>query len=519
MYIDCKFSEQNGKVFLFTLPVVVVANLAILRSNLLYVDDAARVYNFGSINQGVHGRPFADLFYKLLTSGIFIDFSPLSQIIALSCLVWSGILICEVFFRNCLNRKLVLKAKCLTSFVLSVFPLNYSIISYRFDSLSFGLAILFAVYGFLAVAKEDVSKKEFLIHSCIGGVLLAVTMGLYQPFWGVYTCCCFFYIIAMLLSNEKNKLICTKILKLFLSCLISGCLYLPIYLYARYEAAKDFFGLGPHPYVSRVIQLPEPSSFFRTLIANTKHWLEAIYSYSGPDAPTLSFAFLIVLFLTVIIQKKISIQKKFFAIFTLPAAFVSCFGVQIFLLHPSNGTRVSVSLCAFAACIFSTALCHANSFIYKKIIYIVAVYFILTSSVLLTAIGNAQRDQYNFQNEIVFNNLGIDLMRLCNRNNNVKFYISNVDEPICTSLQLLSEKYGFLREGGAMSNNIFVAQKYLSYLPVNYYIKGSFQEISISDIDPVIETPNYSIKKILDDTYAVTLKALTPHIYTSDRLR
>ena len=160
MYIDSKFSEQNGKVFLFTLPFVVVANWAILRSNFLYVDDAARVYNFGSINQGVHGRPFADFFYKLLTSGIFIDFSPLSQLLALSCLVWSGILICDVFSKNCLNRNLTFSGKSLTSFVLSVFPLNYSIISYRFDSLSFGLAILFAVYGFLVVAKEDVSKNN-----------------------------------------------------------------------------------------------------------------------------------------------------------------------------------------------------------------------------------------------------------------------------------------------------------------------------------------------------------------------
>lgn len=68
--------EKKQLTYILAVLTAVGAYWAILRSPLLFVDDVLRVYTQMSINQGVHGRPLADLVYQFLSNGLFVDIIP-----------------------------------------------------------------------------------------------------------------------------------------------------------------------------------------------------------------------------------------------------------------------------------------------------------------------------------------------------------------------------------------------------------------------------------------------------------
>ena len=505
--------------FCFTFFLIIIAYQAILRSPLLYGDDALRVYTFETINQGVHGRPFADILYMFFTGGIFVDFSPLSQLIALFCMALSGYIIYNTFtILSASEHAEATTQQCLTTLVFSVFPLHYATISFKFDSPSFGAAIVCAVSAFALSAKDHGNFKKNIYFSLISGLLLAVSLGLYQPMFGIYTCSAVFFLGNMLLNNTPCKKIIQKIFLFSMSCFGAAVFYLPIFLYTKYMAQLDFHGIGPHPHVNQGIQLPKMREIISTILENSKKIFIKIYAYSGIDGPTIALVLLTMIFVYVVLRKKMPCSNKITTLLLLPLALIASFGVQVFLKNPLDAPRVTVSLSAFAACLTALVFIHTENKNFKKIVTVIVIYFIITSSVLLTAIGNAQRDQYTYQNDIIYKDLGIDLLHLYKNNGMKKFCVLNSQEPLCTSAQILEKKYGFVKGWVALPNTMFFMQKYLSYIPVKYFLKAHFQpQDDISQIPPTIERPNYFIKESSPGVFVVTLKTIAPIPFDYDR--
>ena len=511
-------SSLNKNVVLFSLAVTLVAYWSILRSPLLYVDDALRVYTFESINQGVHGRPYADIIYKLFTNGIFIDISPLSQIIALLCITWAGHLTNTTFtdpqpYPS--SMSLYVNIAAVTMF--STFPLNYSIISYKFDSLSFGFAVLSAIYAFKLIAKNEKDKKATARSVISASILLSITLGIYQPMYGFFLCTSIMFVCNLLLKNEKNIHIIVYCSKIFISTLLSGIFYLPIFIYTKYQLQLGFHGLGPHPYVSKGIELPTILTLTPTVYENVKYALKSLYNYSGANMPTLTLFIITVFFLHTVIQKNILWGKKFAIFFLLPIAIIMCFGIQLILVNPTYATRTTVSFAAFFTCMTIIVLIHSPGIMLKKIAIAIALTFSLSSSTILTAIGNAQRDQYNYQNDILYNGLGIDLLQLYYTHGLRKIYLTNINEPMCTSLQILELKYDFLRNELAMSGGLFVMQKYIAELPINYKLIENLNPTEFNRSKPIVQKPNYIIHETLPGTFAITLKNVASIPFSYDR--
>lgn len=506
--------------------ISLLAYWAILRSPLLYADDAVRVYTYLGINQGVHGRPLADMLYLFFTGGLFIDFSPFTQVIALMAMTWAGFLLSDVFYtaltldENGINTK-----RCAIALMFTVFPLNFGLISYRFDALPFGVAVLCATGAFVKVAKISLTSPKVAVQYLVPGVLLACSLALYQPMFGIYACCTVLYLCQMLLQNSTFHDVRKKFFTFFAICLVGALLYLPAFFHLKYMLRFDHYGLGPHPYVIYFSKMPELLEFPKVIWNNIIHIFSTLKTYIGLDVPSITAALFIAVFIGLVLTQKIDRTRKLLVLLGLPSALVVCFGLQLFLIHPIIEPRTSTPLAAFTACLFALTLLHAPNFLIKKGLLLFCAVFILSSATILSSIGNAQRDQYRYETEFVYQGLEADLKALYTQDGLKTFYITPFESPICTTLQVLRHKYGFLKSVGSMSTAIFGVHRILSYLPVDYnisHIHGPDADVAkvatdISKLETVISRYSYSIKKQEPGKFVIVLNDITPQPFTFER--
>lgn len=515
-------SEQKYYTYILVMLAVGLSYWAILRSPLLFVDDAIRVFTNMSINQGVHGRPFADVAYMLLSNGLFVDFSPMTQVLALAAITWAGIRVHDCFLKDAgsVGQGLIAPSYIIV-LVFAVFPLHFSIISYRFDALSIGLALLCAALAFVTAARPPQWRGPLPavgISIGISGALIALSLGLYQPMFGVYACCALFFIGHSLLRHDKPSLAFKKALSFLGAACLGALFYLPVYLAAKQSVQSDFYGVGPHPYVSGHIQIVGFSALFQTVPHNILLFLQTICGYAGRDLPSAVILIMAFFFAGIVIIKKISIFRKISALLLAVCAFLSCAGLQLFLSAPVFVPRTLTPLCAFVACLFLVTLAHMNRPILKKSIVCLGAIMALSSACILSAIGNAQRDQYHYENDVVFDNLATDLMTLYAEHDLKAFYVTPLEPQSCTSLKILKNKYKFLRDVGSMTCTFFTATKFLSYIPVNYIFHAYFNSaVNTETLESVITRHNYTIKKIENGKYAVVLHQFPVEPFTSER--
>lgn len=234
--------------------------MSILRSPLFFGDDALRVFTHTSINQGVHGRPLADLAYGVLSGGLFVDMSPLSQVLALAFMLMAGMLIARVFVPQATTEKHLARW---TPLFYVLLPLNFSIISYRYDSLGFALAIFFSSLAFFFIFHEGNRVARVII----AGICLWITLSTYQIMVCMYYCACFWG-LAHFSFRESFIEILKKCYLIFFSTVIALLSYLPIYIQAVKNASSPFCGLPNHPYVSQHAVILDKSIFFEGIKDN-----------------------------------------------------------------------------------------------------------------------------------------------------------------------------------------------------------------------------------------------------------
>lgn len=503
--------EKKQLTYILAVLTAVGAYWAILRSPLLFMDDALRVYTQMSINQGVHGRPLADLVYQFLSNGLFVDISPLSQIVALMAMIWAGMRLQDCFRSDAVfGREHVLIYSYIIALIFVVFPLNYALISYRYDSLSFGLSILLSTISFAFTVYPPRFYGNYYFNKIfIPPFLLMASLAMYQAMIGIYLCCSLFFLAHIILQNNHWSIFLKKGFIFLRTFCFASIFYLPIYLHAKSMAKADFYGIGPHPHVSAHNHLLDIENLPFSFLANIKLFLKKSISYLGMDIPSFIVIIMLFVLLFMIITKKLSFLRKIVTCFIIICAFISCAGLQLILTSPLFEARTLTPLCAFVTCTFLISISHISIIICKKSIIYMSAIFVISASGILSSIGNAQRDQYIFENELVYNSLEYDIMQLYNNNGLESFYITPLEPPIVTTLKILKDKYGFLKDSGAMSCSFFRCTKLLSYMPINYIFRAHFYQISDIDIDsikPVITRPNYFIKKIDKRMYCIILR-------------
>lgn len=485
---------------------------SILLSPWFYCDDAIRIYTHMSINQNVHGRPFADLVYKMLANGNFMDISPLTQILALVCLGIAGILITNTFLKATKQELGEWEYFCVILF-FCFFPLNYSLVSYRYDSITIAIAILCSVLAFTLSADHIyLAKFPRYCHIVFPAGLFTLTLGFYQPMTGIFFCCATFFLASNVLGNATVMSIIRNFIAFLRCALIGSIMYLPIYLQARYAQQQNFLGLGPHPYVNVHSKLLTISDFYSNIMHNLRLWLNTIISYLDRDIFFLMLIVLLSLFLGMVLTKSIHLLRKFLVLILVGLALLSGAGGPVFLANVYFPPRCCLALGVFVTMILLNLLINIKFKIIRKILICLAGVFIISSSGVLLALGNAYRDQHFYEQEIVYNGLSADLLALYARaeNNLQFFYIIPETPPICGNLNFLIQKYGWLRASPPVAGTMAEAARYLSWLPINYDLNAAFYQTEKDRIDsfsPVITRSNYVIRATNDSgRYVVELR-------------
>jgi hypothetical protein len=163
---------DEKSTFKFSLFLYATILLPLLIADRYNVDDWGRSV-IGYLNWGNNGRPLTDLIMKALALGKpLVDFSPICQIGAIMGLSWLSAVVARKFkIKNPLVASLV-------SFPLGGNPFFLANLSFKFDSLSMALSLIFALVPIVLDSTPD-KKNPFSIY--IGGVFLLGSLCLYQP--------------------------------------------------------------------------------------------------------------------------------------------------------------------------------------------------------------------------------------------------------------------------------------------------------------------------------------------------
>lgn len=493
-HIQKKEYKSQCKHFLVMLFLAIIAYASILRSPLFYTDDALRVFTHTSINQGVHGRPLADVIYSLLSAGLFVDISPLSQIFALSCLIASGMLVTHAFIDTANEEKAFTKWLPL---LFTVLPLHTALILYRYDSPSMCLAIFCSSLAFFVTY-----KKTTKLRMCFSGILLFAVLALYQPMIGTYMCICCIFFAHSIIREPFGKSINRGMQQIF-SLIVGGILYIPVYVQARYASAYEFCGLPNHPYVFPNSKLLS-HNILQSTIQKLYVFTETADSYLGRDITSICIIFIILLLLLSILKIALPLARKSIVLLSIIISFYTC-GISCFVLHETAiGTRILSPLCMFILCILCLIICNYKS-IYKLIVVISCV-MIINSSSIITSIGNAHRDQWLFEKMMILQPLTEDFSTLLQKNGKFSYTIRN-HVPDHYTMKKLKKNYSYV---ASTTTNFFMITYFMSYLSITFDINAFIHDMnapSIESFPVIVQRLTYDICHDIDkNNYIVVLK-------------
>ena len=159
----------NVRPFCWLFLLYSIGIFAVLRSNVLYVNDTSRVLARGLYLKNV-GRVLSDW----LGSVFFIpaaDLSPLTQLGAVACMAGAAVFVCATLYRR---RMTLWQVLCCVPLGLSPYFLQY--LSYKFDSLFMGMSALCVTGAFYCLTHHGRSRMGQVV-SCLA---LFSVMCLYQ---------------------------------------------------------------------------------------------------------------------------------------------------------------------------------------------------------------------------------------------------------------------------------------------------------------------------------------------------
>lgn len=463
---------------------------------MLFLDDALRVYTHTSINQGVHGRPLADYIYSFFSSGFYNDISPLSQISCIAMTILGGMFAVNVFYAL-LPEKNIPFATWLP-LLLSLLPLQYSIVSFRHDSITFGFAILCACLAFWLVASKDGLKYAFLT-----GLLIFCVLAIYQPMLAIYLCLCCFFLVPGCFTLSWRKIagfICRSAIGLVTGCI----LYIPVYLHARRMAFSPFCGLENHPYVAGHSGILKGGNLLKGIIENIGLFLNTVGSYIGPNSVSICIVGGLLFGFIAIVVYKAPLPRKLVAILFACLAFLSCGAYGFLLASPIFLPRTLEALCFFVFCFFLAGMVLGNDLM-KKLLGGMAVVCMIVCAFFLASLGNAQRDQATFENAMIIEPLTLDFMELYQKNGPFSFFARN-EVPLHFSLGEISREYAYV---GQVSGGSFLIMRELSWMKLKYALKEALDpamEARIKSSRLVVSRLSYDIRDCGEKVYVVILK-------------
>ena len=331
---DKKLIRQYLIDVLILSAVYIICSFSILRANFDYIDDSKRIL-IGYMGWDEFGRYLANIFASILnTSRYLTDISPLSQIIALVILSFTGIAIIYKFFSK--HRVTILGFISLIPFALN--PYFLECLSYKFDAPLMALSIAVSV---LPIVLFDKNTALYFIASFIGTLSMCMS---YQASSGIYP----MLVVLVAFSMWCNGNNASDIFKYILT---SALAYVSALLIFKLFIMKSF-----EQYVST--SLPGIES----LVPNTVENLKKYYSYVFSDFTRLQLICFILIFISfVYVSAKNSCRHLFItvllSIFVLFIMAALCFGVYPLFTEPLFEPRAMYGFGIYVAilCIY---VCH-----------------------------------------------------------------------------------------------------------------------------------------------------------------
>lgn len=297
-------------------------------------------------------------------------------------MIWAGMRLQDCFRSDAeyLGRQHVFIYSYIITLIFVVFPLNYALILYRYDLLSFVLSILLSTISFVfTVYPPRFYGNYYLYKIFIPPFLLMASLAMYQAIIGIYLCCSLFFLAHIILQNNHWSIFLKKGFIFLRTFCFASIFYLPIYLHAKSMAKTDFYGIGPHPHVSAHNHLLDIENLPFSFLANIKLFLKKSISYLGMDIPSFIVIIMLFVLLFMIITKKISFLINIVTCFII-CAFISCAGLQLLLTSPLFEARTLTPLCAFVTCTFLISISYISIIILKKVVIYMSAIFVISTS-------------------------------------------------------------------------------------------------------------------------------------------
>ncbi|PWM83748.1 MAG: hypothetical protein DBY31_01250 [Succinivibrio sp.] len=385
-----KFTITQSFLLLFFLSFLSVFSL--IRENVSYIDDYFRsLYGLGDwLN---YSRYTSEYFSKLVHSSSFLaDISPIPQIIAISELACSGIMLMYIFT----NSNKYSFFQILSVFPICVNPYMYQCLAYKFDAPYMALSVLSAILPFLFIRN---SIAFFLIVI----VCTVIILTSYQVSIGIFLVVFIFKLLIQYLNNVSYKILFKQILHFCFSFLV-GTVCFKLFLFSENGHAT---------------QTISKTDFLERFFFNILEYYKVIVSDSL-DVAFLSFgvmSFLFVLLNCLNYSKKV-IFAALFSILSIVIGLVSLFLLYSFLDTPPHEARQLYGIATLVSIIFLFTLLKKEYFISRICIFCCCWSFIVFGA----AFGNAlvaQKEYEEYRMILVIN----DLKNIVSGNNEYKIHI------------------------------------------------------------------------------------------------
>lgn len=365
------------KQFFILLSIYLFAFSAIIRANYSYVDDMGRAY------AGYHGwldwsRWTTEILATLVHAEWHLtDISPLPQILACIIMAVGGIILLDIFKKDCQVGLWHVAAAALTGLA----PFFLGIVVYKFDSPYMALSFLASVFPFLFYKK---SKKVYIITSIFGLLIMCTT---YQASSGIYPLIVLFGVMEEFKSGVSIKKI-LKFIGISVSCYFVS---LSIFWFALMRP-NGVSVASPGMLISYVVS--RYIAYYKIICYDfTPLWLLLILAIA-------------VLFIY-LVCKTASIPKIFaffLGILTVLIGSALCFGAYLFISEEAYDTRCMYGFNLFLTLMAIYISYHTKYWIPKAIYTALAWCFFVFS----LTYGNAlalQQDYLNYRITLVANDL------------------------------------------------------------------------------------------------------------------
>ena len=435
------------KPFLILILVFAIAYYSIFRANFNYLDDWQRVYT------GYRGWESASRFISsflsifIHTSPTLTDISPLTQIIAIIFLSFSGVILLYLF-----KKDKILITSIISCLLIGLNPYFLECISYKFDSPYMALSILASVFPFIFY---NVNKKYNILFALINFICTLIMCMTYQASSGIIP------LLALFLSfnywNDKNNKAAIRIL------IISAISYLlGLFVF------KIFFMTPIDTYVSTSI------FSFDKLIPGFISNLKIYYSYVKADFRFVWLLLLLFIVLCFIIKMvKESKQHKGIAIIMIFVFLILSFSLA-FGVYPAFEKPIFSPRGMYGFGILITLIClntvNVKNWYLPKIFVLGLCYCLFCFSFTY---GNALSEQnryVNFRLESVLNGLNeVDIMK--NKENKTIKFMNNVGQsPV---IENMKEDYKKLMDRLINENAVTFGSTMWTYHQFKFYIKNN----------------------------------------------